>query len=165
MTIYKKIFLFISVFLAVFGIGASLSAFTNRGAELFAGNNLPAREELAIFNGNTLLPIASPANPEPKVVKSLPVIVTAYSSTFWETDHDPYVTAAGTSVREGIIANNLLPFGTKVRLPEIYGDKIFVVEDRMNSRKGYYQVDIWFPSYWEAKNFGAKRTYLEVLES
>ncbi|KPJ73730.1 hypothetical protein AMJ48_00310 [Parcubacteria bacterium DG_74_1] len=75
------------------------------------------------------------------------------------------MTAAGTGVREGVIANNLLPFGTKVRLPEIYGDKIFVVEDRMNSRVGYYHVDIWLPSYRDALNFGSKRTYIEVLEN
>jgi 3D (Asp-Asp-Asp) domain-containing protein len=50
-------------------------------------------------------------------------------------------------------------------LPEIYGDKIFVVEDRMHSRKGYYHVDIWQSTYTEAKDFGAKRTYIEVLEN
>jgi len=26
-------------------------------------------------------------------------------------------------------------------------------------------VNIWFASYGEAKNFGAKRTYIEILES
>ena len=28
-----------------------------------------------------------------------------------------------------------------------------------------YGVDIWFPSHQEAENFGAKRTYIEILES
>ena len=91
-------------------------------------------------------------------------MATAYSSTVWQTDSTPFITAAGTGVRDGIIANNLLPFGTKVMVPEIYPDKIFVVEDRMHSRKGYYHIDIWFPTYIEAKNFGAKTTYIEVLE-
>ena len=122
------------------------------------------QEGLVFLEGNTLIPISNPSNPEAKVVRKLPVIVTAYSSSVWETDDSPYITAAGTWVRDGIIANNLLPFGTKVRMPEIYGDKIFVVEDRMNWKKGYYHIDIWFASYWEAKNFGAKRTYIEVLE-
>ncbi|RLC35094.1 MAG: hypothetical protein DRZ76_01140 [Candidatus Nealsonbacteria bacterium] len=103
--------------------------------------------------------------PEPKVKDKVRVVVTAYSSTPEETDADPFITAAGTRVRDGIIANNLLPFGTMVRLPELYGEKIFVVEDRMNPKKGYYHFDIWFPSYWEAKNFGAKNTYVEILES
>lgn len=121
--------------------------------------------ELAILEGNTLLPLADPSNPEPEVVQKLPVIITAYSSTIGETDSSPYITAAGTWVRDGIIANNYLPFGTKVRIPELYGDKVFTVEDRMNWKKGNYQIDIWFPSYWEAKSFGAQRTYIEILES
>ena len=127
-------------------------------------NNFLSREGLVFFDGNTLLPVVSPTNPE-KISKSVSVIVTAYSSTVWETWGDPFVTASGSRVREGIIANNLLPFGTKIRLPEIYDDKVFIVEDRMNSRKGNYHFDIWFPSYNEAKEFGVKRTYLEILEN
>lgn len=120
-------------------------------------------DELGIIQGNSLLSITEPANPEPEVIKRLLVIVTGYSSTEDQTDSDPFITAAGTWVREGIIASNLLPFGTKVRIPEVYGDKIFVVEDRMHWEKKY-QIDIWFPSYWEALNFGAKRTYIEILK-
>jgi len=112
---------------------------------------------------NSLLP-SSPL-PEPKVSKTIKVIITAYSSTPEETDDTPFITAANTMVRDGIIANNLLPFGTKIRIPELYGDKIFTVEDRMSSKKGYYHFDIWFPSKEEAKEFGAKLTHIEVLES
>ena len=132
--------------------------------ELSLENNFLSREGLVFFNGNTLLPVVSPTTPK-KISESVPVIVTAYSSTIWETWGDPFITASGSRVREGIIANNLLPFGTKIRLPEIYDDKVFVVEDRMNSRKGNYHFDIWFPSYNEAKEFGVKRTYLEILEN
>ncbi|MDP3763975.1 MAG: hypothetical protein Q8Q92_05090 [bacterium] len=121
---------------------------------------IPSLEFLAI-EGNSLLP--SSLLPEPRVVKTVKIIVTAYSSSVFETDDTPTITAAGTEVRDGIIANNLLPFGTKVRMPELYGDKIFVVEDRMNRRKGNYHFDVWFSSYGEAKNFGAQNTYLEVL--
>ena len=42
--------------------------------------------------------------------------------------------------------------------------KIFIVEDRMNSKKGYYHVDVWFEDYHQAKDFGVKTTYIEVLE-
>lgn len=118
---------------------------------------------LLTIEKNSLL-AASPL-PEPKIAGRVRVIVTAYSSTPFETDSDPFITAAGTQVRDGIIANNLLSFGTKIRLPELYGEKIFVVEDRMSRKKGDYHFDIWFPSHWEAKNFGAKRTYVEILES
>ena len=118
---------------------------------------------LLFVQGNSL--VGDYPIPEPKVVKTMNVVATAYSSTVEQTDQDPFITAAGTWVRDGIIANNLLPFGTKIRIPELYGDKIFIVEDRMNKKKGDYHIDIWFASYSEAKNFGAKRTYVEVLES
>ena len=118
--------------------------------------------ELSFSQFNALLPIPSPT-PE-KVVKTIRVVVTAYSSTPEQTDDTPFITASGTRVREGIVAANFLPMGTKIKLPDIYGDKIFVVEDRMHPRKKY-MVDIWFASYTEAKQFGAKLTYIEVLES
>lgn len=115
---------------------------------------------------NTFLPIASPFLLEKGSILTdqIPAIVTAYSSSAWETDDDPETTAAGTGVRDGVIANNILPFGTKIRIPELYGDKIFVVEDRMHWRKGESQFDIWMDSYQKAKNFGVKQTYIEILE-
>lgn len=101
-----------------------------------------------------------------KVSKTIQVVVTAYSSTEDQTDSTPFDTASGKKVRDGIIANNMLPFGTKVRIPQLYGDKIFTVEDRMHSRKGKYHIDIWFPEYKQAKQFGAKwNIKIEVLES
>ncbi len=121
---------------------------------------------LPLLQRNSLLAISSPSNPESQYTqKIIEVVVTAYSSSPWETDDSPYVTAAGTWVREGIVANNKYPFGTEIRIPEIYGEKVFVVEDRMSWKKGEYHIDIWFPSYWEALNFGTKKTYIEILES
>ena len=93
------------------------------------------------------------------------MVVTAYSSTPDQTDSTPFITASGKHVEDGIIANNMLPFGTKIRMPELYGDKIFVVEDRMHKRKGLYQADIWFESRAQAKEFGAKTVNIEVIES
>lgn len=98
-----------------------------------------------------------------KIVKKINVVATAYSSTPWQTDDTPFVTANGGMVHDGIIANNLLAFGTKVRIPQLYGNKVFTVEDRMHWRKSKYQIDIWFPSYQPAVNFGVKTTYIEVL--
>ncbi|GMX58937.1 MAG: hypothetical protein MCSN_5910 [Candidatus Microsyncoccus archaeolyticus] len=102
---------------------------------------------------------------EEEVKKTIKVVITAYSSCPLETDDTPLITANGSQVAEGIVANNLLPFGTKIRIPELYGNKVFVVQDRMNYKKGYYHVDIWFPSREQAINFGAVRTYIEVLKS
>lgn len=116
---------------------------------------------LLIVKNNSLLPISS--LPQYEIAHKFNVMVTAYSSTPEETDDTPFITAAGTDVRDGIVANNLLPFGTKVRMPDIYGDKVFVVEDRMNTRKGNYHVDVWLPSKTEAINFGAQITSFEIL--
>ena len=133
---------------------------TNQSSSQTVFNELSS---LPTIQGNSIIAISS--MPEIKITRKIKVVTTAYSSTTWQTDSTPFITAAGTYVRDGIVANNLLPFGTKVRLPEIYGDKIFVVEDRMHWKKGYYHIDIWFASYSEAKNFGIKRTYLEILEN
>ena len=125
---------------------------------------LEETSSLSIFHENTLLGTYNPANPDPKIIRKINVVITGYSSTPGQTDDTPFITAAGTQVRDGIIANNYFPIGTRVRIPSLYGDKIFVVEDRMSWKKGNYHFDIWFSSYNDALNFGAKRTYIEILE-
>ena len=89
-------------------------------------------------------------------------MTTAYSSTFDQTDSTPFITASGTRVRDGIVACNFLRFGTRVRFPQLYGDKIFIVEDRM-ARKNSHKIDIWFASRNQAKQFGIKQVKIEVL--
>ncbi len=118
---------------------------------------------LATIQGNSLSAVSNPA--EPIKIRKVKMVITAYSSDPQQTDSTPFITASGSTVRDGIVANNLLPFGTKIRIPELYGNKIFEVEDRMNWRKSHYQLDVWFPEYEQAKNFGAKNTYVEILES
>ena len=141
-----------------------LPAFESQGKE---GNLFddPSRisERLVLAQANSLLPISSPNNPE-RIVDTLQVVVTAYSSTPEQTDDTPFITASGKYVRNGIVATNLLPMGTKIKIPTIYGNQVFVVEDRMHPRNAW-NVDIWFPTYWEAKSFGARYTYIEVIES
>ena len=141
---------------------AFLPLFEYQEDSALAQESLSTLQEQLVVSFDSLLPVSTPKNPD-RVISKLNVVVTAYSSTPEQTDDTPFITASGTIVREGIVAANFLPMGTKIRLPDIYGDKIFVVEDRMHPRKKY-MVDIWFPSYWEAKEFGAKRTYIEVLE-
>jgi len=117
------------------------------------------------FQENTAFATAETYSKETdKTVDIILVIVTGYSSTPWQTDDTPFITASGTWVREGIVAANFLPIGTEITIPEIYGGKVFVVEDRMHPRN-YWNVDIWFPTYIEAKNFGAVKTYIEILEN
>lgn len=91
------------------------------------------------------------------------VWVTAYSSTPEETDDSPFVTALGTRVRDGIIAANFLPFGTRVMIPSLFGDRTFIVEDRMHYRKQNF-IDVWMPSKEEAQQFGIARADVVVLD-
>ena len=56
-----------------------------------------------------------------------------------------------------------VPFGTLVRIPEIYGDKVFVVEDRMNARYTN-NIDIWFPERNLEKTLGSKRVVIEIVQ-
>lgn len=90
------------------------------------------------------------------------VQATAYSSTVDQCDADPFTTASGQHVRDGIIATNFLPFGTQVRIPDHYGDKVFEVQDRMN-RRYWTRVDIWMPTRSEAIQFGVRTVKIEVL--
>lgn len=99
----------------------------------------------------------------PVVRESHEVWLTAYSSTPEETDDTPFITATGNRVRDGIVATNFLPFGTRVQIPEVFGDKIFVVDDRMHPRKVDF-MDIWMPTKQDALNFGIRRAKIVVLK-
>jgi 3D (Asp-Asp-Asp) domain-containing protein len=118
-----------------------------------------------IIQDNSFIQISqtSQNKPELGVLETIQVMATGYSSSIWETDDTPHITASGSQTRDGVVASNLLPFGTKLRVPEYFGSKIFVVEDRMNSRMNDFQIDIWFPSSWQARQFGVKYTYIETL--
>ena len=116
-------------------------------------------------------PTPTPITVNTETVKTAPktnsiathiVMASAYSSTPDQTDSTPFITAWGTQVRDGIIAANFLPFGTMVKMPELYGDKIFVVEDRMNKRYTY-KIDVWFPERVQAMEFGNKKVKIEIV--
>src|SRR3989338_8168132 len=104
---------------------------------------------------------------EYEVVDTYKITVTAYSSTVDQTDSTPCFTANDfdlcTHNREDVIAANFLPFGTKVRIPEYFGDRIFTVQDRMNARY-YYRADVWFKTRADAVTFRAPYTVVEVVK-
>ena len=113
--------------------------------------------------------VPPPPPPPPAVVVELPRIekefdceVTAYTSRPEETDDTPFIAASGHTVHWGMVASNAYPFGTQLRFPDLYGDKVFVVKDRMHSRYTS-RMDIWFPEYEKAKSFGLKKTKVQVL--
>ncbi len=106
--------------------------------------------------------------PEPDIVVN--GIITAYTSTPDQTDDSPFIAATGKHVHDRMIAANGLPFGTIIKIPELYGDKEFVVEDRMNKRYYCYttgnkrcRMDVWLDtSKKEAKKFGVKKLKVEI---
>lgn len=117
------------------------------------------------FQSGAVTSVTNPSGSKAKAKKAMKTYVvsaSAYSSSVDETDDTPFITAKGTYVRDGIVAANFLPFGTAIKIPSLYGNKIFVVEDRMNSRYNL-NVDVWFPSKELAKQFGRKTITIEVV--
>ncbi|MBI4812325.1 3D domain-containing protein [Candidatus Falkowbacteria bacterium] len=114
------------------------------------------------------LPIVHlPQSADKAVKKSGIYVITAYNSEVGQTDGSPCITANGFNVCEyGVedtIAANFLPFGAKVKMPNLFGDKVFVVRDRMNSRYSS-RLDVWMINKTDAKKFGVKLAKIEVLE-
>jgi len=150
-------------YLLIFSILIGISGIAT--AEIDTGLIDQSFLDLHIVQGTTLLPLTCPpTHEEMEILESKKVIVTAYSSSEWETQGDPFITASGERVKDGIVANNLLPFGTEIKLPEIFGDKVFIVQDRMHFRKSDYHFDIWLPSYKQALNFGAQTSNIEIVK-
>lgn len=129
---------------------------------------------LPISQNTALVALATPESPQivvssqktvakPQVGGQRWTIVTAYSSTVDQCDASPHITAKGTLVRDGIVACNFLPFGSQVMFPELYPGKVFIVEDRMVAYNSH-KVDIWFPTRWEAKQFGVKYTPVIIMK-
>ena len=79
-------------------------------------------------------------------------VVYAYTSSEDETDDTPFITAAGTQTRNGIVANNCHPFGTEV----VIEGETYVVEDMMNERYGCHVWDVWHQTKDEAREWGKK---------
>jgi 3D (Asp-Asp-Asp) domain-containing protein len=91
------------------------------------------------------------------------VWVTAYTSDPDETSDHPLITASGGMVRDGEVAANFLPFGTRIQIPSLFGNKIFTVEDR-TSQKFSGRVDIWMPNVGEALTFGIQHAQIVILD-
>lgn len=125
-----------------------------------AGTSFPA---LAAEASPIITPSATQLTPaehrSPTATYTIPV--TAYNSLPNQTDDTPYTTAMQTPTRHGVLAANFLPLGTRVKIPELYGDEIFVVEDRMNPRYDK-KMDIWMDDLSDARQFGLRYVTIEV---
>lgn len=105
-----------------------------------------------------------PQKTRPAAIRTMRMDSTAYTSRLNETDASPFITADGSVVRDGYVATNVLPLGTKVRLPTVFGDKIFEVRDRMNPRYSN-RIDVWTSGLAAAKAYGIKHGIpVEIIE-
>ncbi|MBI2462740.1 MAG: 3D domain-containing protein [Candidatus Spechtbacteria bacterium] len=124
----------------------------------------PSLSQYVVINSTSIKSSSHPtsASTRKPTAKRMWLVATAYSSTPDQTDSTPFITANGTYVHNGIIAANFLRFGTRVRIPTIYGDRIFTVEDRMNARYSY-RIDIWMQTREEAIQFGSRIIPIEIV--
>ena len=158
--------LLITILLAIIftAIGYVLCDFVNK-SELVVRENQSSSLYLKAKNGqpdfitfvapgNFLLPLAL-TTPEKARIKA---IITAYNPTVAQCDSTPDIMASGKKVYEGAIANNCLPFGTKVEID----NRTYTVEDRMNNRYGCNYFDIFIWSSKEAVEWGRKTKEVEI---
>jgi len=158
------------------------SLFSKRGLALLVGVlvlpvNLAVAEPAAQQYGSESLAQISSLVSLPvlydKPVEKMTVIATSYNSHESQTDSTPCISANGYDLceadQENVIAANFLPLGSKITVPELYGDQIFTVVDRMNSRYPKFcvgttcRIDFWKRSYSDARNFGKKTIEIIVL--
>ncbi len=139
------------------------------------------KEDLALYNDTSLLAQSSPNYHKPKVLavkeekkeektyEKRWVRLSAYAPLDPLAQEgmcfsgDRMTTAWGTLSREGVVASNFLPFGTKIRIPSLFGDRIFTVEDRMSSRYNN-TIDVLVSTRSEAISFGVKNAYIEIIK-
>lgn len=127
-------------------------------------NGTSAESEKPTLVANAIAAVSSPTGGVSKTIRRFYVVdVSGYNSEESQTDASPFITAKGTHVRDGIVATNMFPFGTAIKIPSLFGDKIFVVEDRMNTR---YQknVDVWMDSHADAVKLGRRLVQIEVIK-
>ncbi len=124
-----------------------------------------------------LLPMALPpqTNPFPNSFPqaqevprySIIVPISAYNAVPEQTDDTPCITANGFNLceaeEENVVAANFIKLGARIKIPELYGDKEFIVVDRMNPRYTY-KVDIWKKEIATAKKFGIQIARIEVYD-
>ena len=162
-------------------VAAKINFETNDKQEIFNNNlkedldrnidNLLLLEENLVDGEKKIALLTKPEekdlSPEIRVIRTSFHTLTAYNSEVAQTDDTPCITANGFDVCahgiEDTIAANFLKFGTKVRIPELFGDRIFVVRDRMN-RRYPDRVDVWMLNKSDAIKFGVRRATIEVIE-
>lgn len=165
-TIKKIVFILICIFLFdnVFFPAPIFASDVNNSKEFI---NLIANFGLKNDYSKLSFPNTLPEGADSKILRSAYYTITAYNSEVAQCDSTPCITANGFNVCEhGIedtIAANFLRFGTKVQIPELFGDRVFVVRDRMNKRYTS-RVDVWMIEKTEARELGVKYAQVDILK-
>lgn len=117
-------------------------------------------------------PAPEPAKPKGQMIRMEVTGYTAgYESTQKKKGEPGYgITASGEYVKQGrtIAAGKNIPFGTKVYIPYFdnqpgFDDGIFTVEDR-GGAIGPYNIDVYYESLTDARNFGRQVLEVYILE-
>ncbi len=87
--------------------------------------------------------IVSPQDIPYHIICTKRVWLTVYDADPNQTDETPWIGASGRLMIPGDAASNGLRKGTRFRIPEIFGEKIFTVEDAMAGRHGPDDLDLW----------------------
>jgi len=159
------------ILLSILSISAIffLTAGKSIAASTKAATEQPVQKDFEIVESNDF-----PKAKEKISIRSYWVVATAYSSEVAQTDDSPCVPSMSDfnlckyyqqHKIEDTIAANFLPLGTKVKFPELYGEKVFTVRDRMNKRyNGTARIDFWKSETTEAENFGVKSVKMEIIK-
>ncbi len=133
----------------------------------FAINMLNKAMPITFAKSKITFPVAGDREP----TRTMTVVSTAYNSLEGQTDDSPCIPAMSSfnlcdfyneHGYGNTVAANFLPLGTQVQFPDLYGNKIFVVRDRMNRRYGNGRVDIWLYDHGDAVAFGVKRLKMNI---
>lgn len=148
------IVLVLAVLLAEFAFPQNVAA-----GQAIVNYNPDILSEQSLFSNS--LPVSAERGPR----QTMWVTVTAYTSTPDQTDNSPCITANGYNVCEhnieNVVAANFLPFGTRLKMPEYFGEQTFIVQDRMNARYTN-RVDVWMTDIQKAREFGVRYVEIEI---
>lgn len=155
------------------GEQASNGSFDQIYASVTATDTPNAKAMAILMSSNAMVALATPSKPHGSIKvtqRTYWVQVSGYNSEVGQCDDSPFITASGTHVHWGTIAANIIdanghniPFGTLVKIPAVFGDQIFVVEDRLNKRYTN-NVDVWFEKHADALKLGRRNVQIEIIK-
>lgn len=147
----------------VVSASAPIAEILKPDVQIQATDDVPLSRGLVVPDHLDIVPVrAAEVRVVKPAIRSMIVPTSAYTSERSQTDSSPLTMANGSRVHDGAIAANFLKFGTRVRIPDQFGNKVFIVEDRMNTRHNR-RVDIWMAKKSDAFKWGVRTVRIEIL--